>query len=58
MAELIAAVQALTDTEALKVIDGQLQKGPRRVKADEADEVDEADAPEGVLGGGGIGEAA
>ena len=58
MAREIAAVQALTDTEALKVIDGQLQKGPRRVKADEADEGDEADAVEGGLGEGGIGEAA
>ncbi len=56
MAREIAAVQGLTDTEALKVIDGQLQKGPRRVKADEGDEADEADATE--AGEGGIGEAA
>ncbi len=58
MAREIAAVQVLTDTEALKVIDGQLQKGPRRVKADDSDESDEADAVEGGLGEGGIGEAA
>ena len=30
MAREIAAVQKLTDTEALKVLDNQLQKGPRR----------------------------
>ena len=46
MAREIAAVQKLTDTEALKVLDGQLQKGPRRgVKADAAAEADvEAEA--------------
>ena len=49
MAREIAAVQALTDTEALKVIDGQLQKGPRRVKSDEADETDEGDTAEGGI---------
>ena len=53
MAREIAAVQALTDTEALKVIDGQLQKGPRRVKSEETDEADEGEGGEG-----GIGEAA
>ena len=49
MAREIAAVQALTDTEALKVIDGQLQKGPRRVKSDEVDETDEGDTAEGGI---------
>ena len=46
MAREIATVQKLTDTEALKVLDGQLQKGPRRgVKADAAAEADvEAEA--------------
>ena len=46
MAREIAAVQKLTDTEALKVLDTQLQKGPRRgVKTDVATEV-EADIAE------------
>ncbi len=49
MAREIAAVQSLTDTEALKVIDAQLQKGPRRVKSDEVDEGDEAEAGEGGI---------
>ena len=49
MAREIAAVQALTDTEALKVIDGQLQKGPRRVKSDEVDETDDGDTAEGGI---------
>ena len=43
MAREIAAVQKLTDSEALKVIDDQLQKGPRRVKAEEVDETEDAD---------------
>jgi CarD family transcriptional regulator len=43
MAREIAAVQKLTDSEALKVIDDQLQKGPRRVKAEEVDEAEDAD---------------
>ena len=52
MAREIAAVQGLTDSEALKVIDGQLQKGPRRVKADEVEdaETDDADGGEGEGG--------
>lgn len=42
MAREIAAVQSLTDTEALKVIDDQLRKGPRRGKVEESEaEVDE-----------------
>ena len=44
MAREIAAVQKLTDTEALKVLDNQLQKGPRRgVKTDSAVEADAGD---------------
>ena len=53
MARELGAVQKLTDTEALKVIDTQLQKGPRRTKGDEA----EAEAEE-TEEEGGIGEAA
>ena len=53
MAREIGVVQKLTDTEALKIIDDQLQKGPRRGKADEA-ESDEAEDGEEA----GIGEAA
>ena len=53
MARELSVVQKLTDTEALKVIDTQLQKGPRRTKGDEA-EADEAEETEE----GGIGEAA
>ena len=52
VAREIAAVQKLTETEALKVIDTQLQKSPRRGKADEA----EAEAE--VSEDGGIDEAA
>ncbi|MCX8253566.1 MAG: CarD family transcriptional regulator, partial [Beijerinckiaceae bacterium] len=43
MARELAAVQKLTDTEALKVIDSQLQKGPRRTKADEAEASEDGD---------------
>jgi CarD family transcriptional regulator len=43
MAREIAAVEKLTDSESLKLIEAQLQKGPRRTaKTDEADE-DEGD---------------
>ena len=45
MAREIAAVQKLTETEALKLIDTQLQKGPRRGGKADADV--EADAAEG-----------
>ena len=50
MAREIAVVQKLTDSEALKLIDDQLQKGPRRTKADEveAEEGEEADDTAGV----------
>jgi CarD family transcriptional regulator len=37
VAREIAAVQKLTETESLKLIDTQLQKSPRRGKADEAE---------------------
>ena len=53
MARELGVVQKLTDTEALKIIDDQLQKGPRRGKAEDA-EVDETEDSEE----GGIGEAA
>ena len=45
MAREIAVVQKLSDAEALKLIDEQLQKGPRRTKVEEteADETDEGD---------------
>jgi CarD family transcriptional regulator len=45
MAREIAVVQKLTETESLKVIEGQLQKSPRRVaKSDEP--ADDADVEE------------
>ena len=50
MARELAAVQKLTDTEALKVIDGQLQKGPRRSKADEAESDEDGDADTADVG--------
>jgi CarD family transcriptional regulator len=54
VAREIAAVQKLTETESLKVIEAQLQKSPRRGKADDADIEAEAEAGED----GGIDEAA
>jgi CarD family transcriptional regulator len=51
MAREIAVVQKLSDQEALKVIDDQLQKGPRRVKAEEVDESDADDAEDGAAEG-------
>ena len=48
MARELAAVQKLTDTEALKVIDTQLQKGPRRTKGDEA-ESEETEEDGGIV---------
>ncbi len=47
VAREIAVVHKLTDTESLKLIESQLQKGPRRTKAEEAD----GDAAEGDEGG-------
>jgi len=44
----VGTVQKLTDTESLKLIETQLQKGPRRSKADEA-EADSPDAEEGEI---------
>ena len=45
MGREIAAVQKLTETEALKLIESQLQKGPRRGgKADAEGDVDAADS--------------
>ena len=43
MAREIAAVQKLTDSEVLKLIDSQLQKGPRRLSKAEADAEAEAE---------------
>ena len=43
MAREVVIVQKLTETESLKAIEAQLQKGPRRGKAEEID-VDEAEA--------------
>ena len=48
MAREIAAVQKLTDSEVLKLIEAQLQKSPRRSKAGaEAELEGEAEADEG-----------
>ena len=45
MAREIAVVQKLTDSESLKLIESQLQKGPRRTPKSEAEEAeDEGDA--------------
>ena len=49
MAREIAAVQRLTDTEALKVLDGQLRKGPRRGIKVEGVSEPEADVVEGEI---------
>ncbi len=55
IARELASVQKLTDHEALKLVESQLQKGPRRGKTDDvesgADDIEEAEE-------GGIGEAA
>ena len=61
MAREIAAVQKLSDMESLKLIDSQLQKGPRRgAKVDvEVDAADEGDAePDEGETSGGVEEAA
>ena len=50
MGREIASVQKLTDTEALKAMEGQLQKGPRRGVRAEADaEAEAAGEPEGAV---------
>jgi CarD family transcriptional regulator len=47
MAREIAAVQKLADAESLKLIEGQLQKGPRRAaKGDEVAAIEESDVDE------------
>ena len=57
VAREIAAVQKLTETESLKVIETQLQKSPRRGKAEDSEADLEAEA--GSDGDdGGIDEAA
>jgi CarD family transcriptional regulator len=48
VAREIAVVQKITETESLRLIESQLQKGPRRTKAEEA-EGDTADADEGDI---------
>ena len=48
VARELAAVNKLTDTEALKLIDGQLQKGPKRGGKVEADSEIEAELESGV----------
>jgi CarD family transcriptional regulator len=48
IAREIAAVQKLTDQEALKLIDEQLQKSPRRAKTDEPDAEEDGDG-EGIV---------
>ncbi len=47
VARELAVVQKLTETESLKLIESQLQKGPRRTKAEEA-EADVAVSEDGV----------
>ena len=45
-------MQKLTDTEALKLIDAQLQKGPRRGKVEETEgdeDADEGDEESGIV---------
>ncbi len=49
VAREIAVVQKLTETESLKLIESQLQKGPRRGKAEEADADAVADTEEGDI---------
>ena len=49
MARELSSVQKLTDMEALKLIDDQLQKGPRRGKADDAEPEDAEDGEEGGI---------
>jgi CarD family transcriptional regulator len=49
IAREIAAVQKLTDQEALKLIDEQLQKSPRRAKTEEADEADTDEDGDGIV---------
>jgi CarD family transcriptional regulator len=49
VARELAVVQKLTETESLKLIESQLQKGPRRTKAEEAEaEAAPGESEEGV----------
>lgn len=61
VAREIAVVHKLTETESLKLIDSQLQKGPRRSKAEESDIEGEGEAESNAgeaAGEGNINEAA
>ncbi|UDL96379.1 CarD family transcriptional regulator [Lichenihabitans sp. PAMC28606] len=59
MAREISAVQKLTDSEALKLLDEQLQKGPRRTGKADAESEAEGDADaEAETDGGDVDEAA
>ncbi len=52
IARELAAVQKLTDQEALKLIEAQLQKGPRRGKTEDAEageDLDETDEEGGIV---------
>jgi CarD family transcriptional regulator len=49
VAREIAVVQKLTETESLKLIDSQLQKGPRRGKAEDAEADAAADGEDGDI---------
>ncbi len=58
VAREFAAVQKLTETEALKLIDTQLQKSPRRGKAEESESEGDSEVEVAVENDGGIDEAA
>jgi CarD family transcriptional regulator len=58
VAREIASVQKLTETESLKLIDTQLQKSPRRGKAEEGDAEADLEAEASSEGEGGIEEEA
>jgi len=50
LAREVGTVQKLTETEALKVIETQLQKGPRRTKADEIEvDLDGTESEDGEI---------
>jgi CarD family transcriptional regulator len=58
VAREIASVQKLTETESLKLIETQLQKSPRRGKAEEGDAEADLEAETSAEGEGGIEEEA
>jgi CarD family transcriptional regulator len=58
VAREIASVQKLTETESLKLIETQLQKSPRRGKAEEGDSEADLEAETSAEGEGGIEEEA